>query len=374
MMAVHILPPIDDDGDVSVAFVVAAGRSSALFAVLAGVGLALLTRWDGQTSPRRRAYDRVAITTRALLLVAIGLALGVPDSGVAVILVSYGVLFVLALPFLGLSPRALMTWAAGTALVAPVVSHVVRPALAAPSYEVPTLEFFDRSWVDAAGELLLTGYYPAIPWMAYIFAGLAIGRLDLRDRVTAWRLLGTGSLLAVGAWATSRLLLQGLSGIDILRLQAPSLFGRPLDQALDIGLFGTTPTGSPWWLAVGSAHTATPLDLAATIGSAMAALGLCLLLVPHRRWWAAPFIAVGGMSLTVYTVHVLLLDGVLPRTMEHAYLWHVLVLTTGALVWRRLVGQGPLEWVTQKVARTVARLVVGTPSSTPPPETPAVLP
>ena len=116
------------------------------------------------------------------------------------------------------------------------------------------------------------------------------------------------------------------------------------------------------------------LVTAATIGSAMAALGLCLLLVPRRRWWAAPFIAVGGMSLTVYTVHVLLLDGVLPRTMEHAYLWHVLVLTTGALVWRRLVGQGPLEWVTQKVARAVARLVVGTPSSTPPPETPAVLP
>ena len=62
------------------------------------------------------------------------------------------------------------------------------------------------------------------------------------------------------------------------------------------------------------------------------------------------------------------------RTMEHAYLWQVLVLTTGALVWRRLVGQGPLEWVTQRVARTVARLVVGTPTSTLPPDQPAALP
>ena len=40
------------------------------------LGLALLTRWDVQTSPRRRAYDRVAVATRALLLVAIGLAVG----------------------------------------------------------------------------------------------------------------------------------------------------------------------------------------------------------------------------------------------------------------------------------------------------------
>ncbi len=373
-MAVHIVPPIDDGGDVSLAFVVAAGRSSALFAVLAGVGLALLTRWDDHTSRRRRAYDRVAITTRAVLLVAIGLALGVPDSGVAVILVSYGVLFVLALPFLGLGPRALMAWAAGTALVAPVVSHVVRPALASPSYDVPTLEFFDRSWVDSASELLLTGYYPAIPWMAYIFAGLAIGRLDLRERSTAWRMLGLGSLLAVGAWVTSRLLLEELSGITRLRAETSELFGRPLEQSLDIGLFGTTPTGSPWWLAVVTPHTATPLDLAATIGSAMAALGICLLLVTRRHWWAAPFVAVGGMSLTVYTLHVLLLDGVLPRTMEHAYLWHVLVLTTGAVVWRRFVGQGPLEWVTQTVARSVARLLVGTPRSTPPPDRPVAVP
>jgi len=373
MMSVHILAPVDADGDVSAAFLVFAGRSSALFAVLAGVGLALLTRWDADTTTRRRRYDRVAITARAGLLVAIGLALGEPDSGVAVILVNYGILFVLALPFIGLRPRMLVAWSVGTALLAPVLSHLLRPALPAPSYAVPTLAFFDRSWLDAAAELLLTGYYPALPWMTYVLAGLAIGALDLRRRATAGRLLGIGSMLAIGAWLTSRVLLTGLGGLDVLREQAPQLFGRPLDQALSIGLYGTTPTGSTWWLAVAAPHTATPLDLAATTGSAMAVLGLCLLVVNRRHWWAAPFIAVGGMSLTLYTLHVVLLDGVLPRTLEHAYLWHVVVLTSLALAWRRFVGQGPLEWVTQTVSRSVARLVVGQPRPTPPPDHPVAL-
>ena len=28
-------------------------------------------------------------------------------------------------------------------------------------------------------ELTFTGYYPAVPWLAYLLVGLALGRLDL---------------------------------------------------------------------------------------------------------------------------------------------------------------------------------------------------
>ena len=374
MVAVHIVPPVTDDGQVSWAFTVAAGRSSALFAVLAGVGLALLTRWTSSTPERARRRDRVAIATRAVLLVLIGLALGEPESGVAVILVYYGVLFLLALPFLGLSARALAAWSAGILLVVPALSHLVRPEIAPPTYAVPTIEFANQGWWGVTTELLITGYYPALAWMAYLLAGLAVGRLDLRSTTAAARLLAGGVALAAGAALLSHLLLTSAGGRDVLLAQTPSLFGRPFDQALDIGLFGTTPTGSWWWLAVAAPHTATPLDLAGTIGTSLAVLGLFLLIVrrPNPLWM--PLIALGGMSLTAYSLHIVLLDGPLPRSMDNAVLWHVLVLTAGAVLWRLLVGQGPLEWVTQKVSRWVARLVVPVHPRDTRPELPAPLP
>lgn len=358
MMAVHIVPPVNAEGAVSTAFLVAAGRSSALFAVLAGVGLALLTRWTSATTARRRAHDRVMVATRAALLIGIGLWLGTFDSDVAVILVYYGVLFVLTLPFLGLSSRALAAWSAGTLVLAPVLSHVVRPSLPPPTYDVPTLEFFDGSLSQALAELTLTGYYPALPWMAYLLAGLAIGKLRLTSPLVAQRLAVGGLALWFAASATSWLLLDRLGGLEAIRAESSELFGRPLDTALQVGLYGTTPTDSWWWLAVAAPHTATPFDLAATIGSSMAVLGLCLLVLTRPRMWAVPLVAVGGMTLSLYTLHVVLLEDVLPETTQNAYLWHVVLLSTLAVVWRRYIGQGPLEALTQKSSRAVSALLV----------------
>jgi uncharacterized membrane protein YeiB len=74
----------------------------------------------------------------------------------------------------------------------------------------------------------------------------------------------------------------------------------------------------------------------------------------------------GGMTLTLYTLHVVLLAGPLPGSMTQAYLWHVVVVATGALLWRRFVGQGPLEWLTQKVSRGVSVALVPMPAAVAP--------
>jgi len=74
MAAVHIFPEQSADGGLHPAYVVAAGRASALFAVLAGVGLALLRR-SGRGCPHltdlaperglpRSLEDRIAIGCR----------------------------------------------------------------------------------------------------------------------------------------------------------------------------------------------------------------------------------------------------------------------------------------------------------------------
>src|SRR5690606_19977643 len=89
-------------GGVNTWFQITAGRSSALFAVLAGVSIVLVTR----ARPARSARDhRLALVVRALAIAVIGLFLGVLPSGLAVILTYYGVLFLVAAPVL--------TWSAG---------------------------------------------------------------------------------------------------------------------------------------------------------------------------------------------------------------------------------------------------------------------
>src|SRR5215213_7671585 len=106
MIATHVLPSADENG-VTVAQQVAGGRASALFAVLAGVSLALMS---GGTTPvhgdERRAVS-AGLAVRAGLIAVLGLFLGSLPVTILVILPYYAVLFLLGLPFLGLRAPAL---------------------------------------------------------------------------------------------------------------------------------------------------------------------------------------------------------------------------------------------------------------------------
>ncbi|MGH8971165.1 MAG: heparan-alpha-glucosaminide N-acetyltransferase domain-containing protein, partial [Actinomycetes bacterium] len=122
MMSVHVFPPFTDDGALHPAYAVAAGRSAALFAVLAGVGLALASGGIRPPVGAGLRAARVGALARAALLLVLGLLLGEVDSPPLVILAYYAVLFAAAPPFLGLRARTLAVLAAGWALLAPVVS------------------------------------------------------------------------------------------------------------------------------------------------------------------------------------------------------------------------------------------------------------
>ncbi len=118
MMATHVLASRTADGDLATLHWLAGGRASALFAVLAGVSMALVSGGRTPVSGSARVRASVALAVRAALVGAIGLFLGALDTGIAVILTYYAVLFVLGLAFLGLrapaaascSPRAGRWW------------------------------------------------------------------------------------------------------------------------------------------------------------------------------------------------------------------------------------------------------------------------
>ena len=109
----HIVSATDETGQTSTTYLVASGRASALFAVLAGVGLALATGGPHPYRGRRMLATRIGLVARASLLALLGLTLGAVETPVAIILVYYALLFVCAVPFLSLGARALAPLAVG---------------------------------------------------------------------------------------------------------------------------------------------------------------------------------------------------------------------------------------------------------------------
>lgn len=362
MVATHVLVERDADGSLNFTQALAGGRASALFAVLAGVSIALVTGRRRPPTGGTRARASAGLVVRAVLVAAMGLLLGTVDSGIAVILTYYGVLFVLALPFVGLSARALGLLAAGWLVAAPVLSHVVRPTLPERQYSSPTWEQLVTDPAGLLAELTFTGYYPAVPWLAYVLAGMAVGRLDLTSRRTATVLAAGGVVAAVGATVVSRTLTARPSVQEALLTDppAPDADAAALLDRIAVGLPGTTPTDGAWqWLLVVAPHTATPFDLLQTTGSALLVVGLALLALsavgPAGQRATAVFFGAGTMTLTLYSLHVLARSrDLLPDPLRDSYLFHVLLLLGIGSVFAATRTRGPLEALVGAASQVLA--------------------
>lgn len=351
MVTAHLVDA-GQGGPPSAWFQLVSGRSAALFAVLAGASLALVS------DPARgdvRSHRR-SVAVRSLVVAVLGLFLGSFPSGLAVILTYYGVLFLLALPVLRWRARSLALLAVGWALISPVVSLVLRPLLPPPSYQVPSPVSLADPW-QLVTELVATGYYPVLTWGTYLFAGMAAARAGLRSpRVARWLLVffGWTAVLALGA-------ARWLTGFPEARAALVRSWDRggdvttwtDLQPVLAEGLYGTTPTGSAWWLAVWAPHSGSVVDLVHTTAFALALLGLSLFLVHQTgggRVWQVAFGA-GTMTLTLYSLHVVVrsLGPDVPLAWSlPAHLVGVLVLGAAFVLAGR---RGPLESLVGSLAR-----------------------
>ncbi|MET0191315.1 MAG: hypothetical protein ABW212_20115, partial [Pseudonocardia sediminis] len=327
------------------------------------VAVAVMTgRARVRPGPDARAAPATLLTRAAVLLV-LGLALGWTDTGVAaVILPYYAVMFVLAVPLVLLPTRALVVLGSVIAVVVPVLSQLVRPDLPTPLLENPSFAQLMQDPLGLLSELALTGYYPALPWTAYVCAGIVVGRLDLSSVRTAWRLLAGGALAALVVTGLSWLVLGPLGGLDRIAeatspdelSTAPTVAGYVIASPE-----GTTPTDTWWWLTAVSPHSASPPDLIATTGSALAVIGAALLLGHAARRGAGrilnvvlvPLAAAGSMTLTLYTASILFMNSPLD-TFEPVpgYLLQVVAALAFGLVWARLVGRGPVEALVSRLA------------------------
>jgi uncharacterized membrane protein YeiB len=358
MLAANTFDVLNDAGKPTLAVMTVIGRSATLFVMVAGISLAFLSGGRHPVRGNARRTAAAGIATRAMLIGILGLALGHAAEDLAVILAYYGLLFLLAIPLLGLRPRALAGIAGALTVVGPLVLLTSFRIGLEPAFDSnPTLT---APFTDPIGfilQILITGAYPVIVYLAYICAGLAIGRLDLSSaKVAAW-LLGGGLALAVTAWVTSSALLFRLGGLRSLQ-EAAGDETSPANVTDKI-LWDPDQVESWWWLALRGHHSGTPIDMLHTLGSAMAILGAALLVtkLPAARRLLRPVGVAGSMTLTIYSVHALVLNLDLVDDDRVFYLVQIAVAVAFAALWHRFRGQGPLERLVAEAAGRVRRAV-----------------
>ena len=345
MFAVHIFPTFNRDGGPTTATLLAGGRSAATFVLVAGIGLAFVS--GGRTVVR--GADRVGVSAglvvRAALIGSLGLLLGVfsEDNRIYGILPYYGLYFLLAVPLIGLSARALAVVAAVVAVLGPVL------LVATADVDLPGRGWgegdptFGALFADPGAllvRLTVTGEYPAVVFLAYLCAGMAIGRLDLGSRRVAWSILGVGVGLAIAAQVASAVVLSTRSPLSPAAIWQPEL------------------SSSWWYLALPAPHSQSIVDVTHVLGSAMAVVGGALLVTRIRvaAVLLQPLAAAGGMALTIYATHlVVLASGIFDDDPLARYLVIVVPALAFAWVWRRLLGRGPLERVVTAAAGATRR-------------------
>ncbi|WP_206796015.1 DUF418 domain-containing protein [Amycolatopsis sp. MtRt-6] len=374
MFGAHVGPDPSIGGVTGVLMEFVQGRSSVLFATLAGLSLAIMSgRQEPLTGvPWRQAAGRIAI--RGVILLLCGTALTMTGTTVVVILAYYGVYFLLTLPFTRLRAPALALIAAGTAIAGPLLSFVVRRFLDSSGWgqAITTHDPVEAIGGEGVVRLLFTGSYPVATWLPFVFAGLALGRLDLAAAVTRVRLAVLGPALVLagygGSWLAIRLFgVTDLVGNDAVpgsgKLPGP---GGVLELGYQDGdrwvASGAVNTDTPAWLLVSSPHSGTPFEIAGSVGVAITVLVCALVLtdkLPRLRVWR-PVTAVGSMSLTAYTGHVVAiavfgLSGAQgePPAVLLGFIAGAIVF---ALVWSRFFRRGPLEYLLHEATKPALRL------------------
>src|SRR4051794_38770978 len=256
MFGVHVTETLRSDTTPSHTQQFVAGHALATFVLLAGVSLAFTT---GRRSAAEggRWPDRgtaAALAMRGVLIGVLGLVLNLTDPPADVILPYYGAMFVLAIAVVRLASRTLIIVSAALVVVAPLVV-LASFGVDLPDDE-PTLTSLIHPFTVIA-PLLVSGSYPAVEYMAFLCAGLVLGRLDLSSLRVAGRIAGGGAALGLAAWLLSGVLLLQLGGLTGLRGAAPG--GLTAEQARNVILWDPDTTQTWWWLAERAPYTVTPL-------------------------------------------------------------------------------------------------------------------
>ncbi|MFT4258561.1 heparan-alpha-glucosaminide N-acetyltransferase domain-containing protein [Microbacterium sp.] len=317
------------------------GRSSILFAVLAGVSISLMTGRAVAPEPARTPSLRLNLVGRGAVIFVIGLVLEMFGTPIAVILTLYGLLYVAVIPFL--------RWRSSRLLIAAAVFAVAGPPLLALVTAL-TLHPY-----GAGIAFVLYGSYPITVWMAFVLGGMALGRLHVERLDTAAAALGIGVGLMVFGYGLGLVWLAGGAGTSQAQVSTAEGgwgdYPQALAEADPLGamlasVFAVDP------------HSGGVAEILGSGGFALTVIALCLLIARPLRPVLLPFGALGSMPLSAYSLHVILVALISGPGgfFQSNVFWAVtaIALLIIATAWSIFAGRGPLERLVGWVARATA--------------------
>ncbi len=362
---------------------IASGRSSILFALLAGISIALMTGRSRVPAGAELTPLRLGLLGRGLVIFLIGLVLELLGTSVAVILTFFGVVYAVSIVFIGMRIRSLLIWAGALAVAGPAVAA--------------GLQALSPFGGGDGMAFVLGGTYSIVVWTALTVAGLALGRLDLNRRKVAALTAAVGVGLCVlgtaagavwnaaeeTAWEDSSGSLEKYDDITLTPGAEVNLnglvcedYGDDFISCYPEGDFeeksfvdSFEDSGSNGWatyaeeisvenpgltmlsaLMSGSPHSGGTMEILGSGGLAMALVGLLALTRQALRHVLLPLAAVGSMPLTAYSAHVVIIWIMLGPggwTEGTGLFWGITVgLLIGCAAWAILAGRGPLERLT----------------------------
>ena len=314
------------------------GRAAALFVVLAGIGISLLSRTSRLSEDRAdiRA-DRLDLFRRALFLLAIGLLFR--QIWEYDILHFYGVYLMVAALLLTVSGRSLVFVGLLATVIFPILYYVLPAQYGIPFWSTTSEFTFREVMID----FFFQGYHPVMPWVAFMIAGMLIGRLDLGDPAVRRKMLFGGVVVALASEAIAYAALD----MGLFKLMEDASQTIDLEAASDI--MGTEP------------YPPMPLFVGVGIGWAMAIVSLCLSFGDRfaERRWITPLVHTGQLALTVYILHGTVgiwavgWFGYKPhQTLEwilaYSTIFYVAMIVASTL-WRRRFERGPVEAIMRRL-------------------------
>ncbi len=312
------------------------GRASALFVILAGIGITLMTRSAVASNENIKiSNSRKIIWKRSLFLFILGLLLYVME-WTGDILHYYGVYLFMA-AFLITVRKKLLLLLSIILLFTAQYLQLTFNTFEGWGGPIPFINYVDFWTIKGfLRNLFFNGYHPIFPWFSFFLIGMIIGRLDLHNKKIKERLL----LFSVTITILTELLSKGLT----------HFFIPYIGKEAATFLFNTGPI------------LPNVLYILSATGSAITTLIFCLYIAEkhENNWFVTSIVQTGQLTLTHYVSHVFIGIGTLSllNRMEHQSLPFVLLFATAffifsiliSVLWRKNFSRGPIEWIMRKIA------------------------
>ncbi|MFC7421555.1 DUF418 domain-containing protein [Iodobacter arcticus] len=308
------------------------GRASALFVILAGVGLSLLTRQSRLSGDLQSlAVERKALFKRAGFLFVLGLLY--IEIWPADILHYYGMYILIGALCLLLASHYILALIVLLLIISTLLFVMFNYNTA---WNWQTLAYADLWSIKGfIRNLIFNGFHPILPWLGFLLLGMVIGRQNLGHVAVRERLFLLGVFAAVLA--------------ELIVLLLP--YARLMDMPPAYEVFFSTQPMPP-----------LPVYFIGAAGSATVIITLCVALGEKygKKAWLMPFVYTGQLALTFYLAHVILGMGLLESlgllekqslafSVTSALLFCAFAVVF-ASYWRKFYRLGPLEGLLRKVS------------------------